>query len=98
MITQMLLFWLSCAMVAAGLVLIAKAVWRRRMTVAVLTAILVAVNACNAGFWWQMEGACLLPHPSVIEFRPGMTMCPGQSTTLMIEAPVRERGSGDRGI
>jgi hypothetical protein len=22
-------------------------------------------------FWWRMEGACLLPHPSVIEFRRG---------------------------
>jgi hypothetical protein len=89
MITQMLLFWLSCAMVVVGLALIAIAAQERRTAAIVLNAIVLAVNACNAGFWWRMEGACLLPHPSVIEYRPDMTLCPGQSTTLMIELPEK---------
>ena len=78
-------------MAVGGLVLIARAVRRRAIGTVVLNVIVLAVNVGNAGFWWRLEGACLLPHPSLIEFRPGMTLCPGQSAPLLIELPVREK-------
>ena len=76
------MFWTNA--VAAVVVIVMIVVSRRVFLVAVLGALL---NVAAASLIWAMQGACVLPQPDLVEFRQGMTICPGQGARVRIEVP-----------
>jgi len=89
-----LLFWVSAAFALSGAFLAVRYLRLRLWRNVALFAAIMAANLVLAVLWWSAVGTeCLLPHPSVVEYTPGMTLCPGQSAIFRI-APdtTREKG------
>jgi hypothetical protein len=80
--------------IGVGLAEIGMAVlwWRRRAfgRAGTMLACAVVMAAVVTLQWW-LHGACLLPHPAVVDFYNGMTLCPGQSAIIR-GPPVEQRG------
>lgn len=70
------IFWANLLVLVGGLGVIAGA---RRTTL--ICALGLAANAAGAALLWAVQGSCVLPQPTTVEYQQGMTLCPGQSAT-----------------
>jgi len=82
------LFWVNLLI---AVVCVGMTVWSCALSAksnAVVNGVSFIVTAAAAGLLWTAQGACVLPQPSTVEFRQGMTLCPGQAAKIRIEIPL----------
>jgi hypothetical protein len=85
------LFWVNlvtavvCAVMTVGSIAVSS------KGNAVVNAVGFVVTAGAAGFLWMTQGSCVLPQEPVVEFRQGMTLCPGQAAKFLTPIPSADR-------
>jgi hypothetical protein len=89
------LFWSIVLVGLAGGALLGRSVRHRLIGPVVLAGICIAVLAASASLLWSVWGACLLPYPDTVAYRPGMTLCPGQSTQIELEIKLGPNNGRD---
>ncbi len=78
------MFWIAVALIF-GSFLGGTIAWRAgRPFLLVINIALVVINLTIASLWYAMLGECLLPQSALKEYTPGMTLCPGQATTIRV--------------
>ena len=87
-----LLFWCDVLFATANAGLGLWWALRRGWLLCLVAGGAFALSAASVGMLWNVWGVCLLPHPAVVEFREGMTLCPGQSAQLRIELRIPRSG------
>jgi hypothetical protein len=87
-----LLFWSDVLLVTANAGLYLWWARRVRWWWCLVAAIGFVLSAASIGKLWSVWGVCLLPHAIEVEFREGMTLCPGQSVRfdLIVPGPGRD--------
>jgi hypothetical protein len=86
------LFGIEAALAAVCGAMAVVVWWRRRRWPLMAASALLSVFGLAA--LWRVWGECLLPHLAVAAYRPGMTLCPGQSVSV----PIELRGRHDQAI
>lgn len=81
------LFWVNLltAIVCVGMTLWSLAASAKSN--AVVNGVGFVATAAAASLLWAMQGACVLPQPSTVEFHQGMNLCPGQAARVRIVVP-----------
>jgi hypothetical protein len=87
-----LIFWLGAVVEAAALWLLGCYLRQGRWGWGLVCVAIVAAMAASQGLLWSVWGRCLLPHPSLVAYRPGMMLCPGQSASFEV---LLDRDSGE---
>lgn len=93
-----LLFWSIVLVGLACGALLGRSVRHRLIGPAVLAGICLAVLAASASLLWSVWGACLLPHPDTVAYRPGMTLCPGQSARGFLQMEIERVPNNGRDL
>ena len=82
------LFWFQVALVAFNALLLRAWIRRRRWGQAAISGGALLLSAAMAGVTWWLAGRCVLPHPAVIPYEAGMSLCPGQATLITLPVPL----------
>ena len=82
------LFWAQLALAVGNALLLRAWIRRRRWGQAAISTVCMVFSALMAAIVWGLEGPCLLPHPGLIPYEAGMTLCPGQSTLISLPVPL----------
>jgi len=82
------LFWVNTvtAIICAGMTAWSLVISSKSN--AIINGVGVIATTVVASLIWTMQGACVLPQPSIVEFYQGMNLCPGQRTRINIEVPI----------
>jgi len=85
------LFWAQVLLTVGNGLLLRTWIRRRRWGQATISGGCFVLSAAMAGVCWWLEGSCVLPHPALIPYEAGMSLCPGQATIIRLPAPPAAR-------